>query len=188
MRLFLLTFFVASILIYGVSRLRAMARKNQLSGTDIKERILDLPLSVEDYLEIFSANEEKLKATFGEDDATMYGTALLSLQEKYSQQTHGDNVAKAMSVEVFDDENSNSELVYSIGVNHLRKRILLTFRGTVTVKDFMVDADSYMCQFTNPMSETGETIGIHHGFYGKNRRKHHAVLGDCMFYHLTIDG
>lgn len=66
-----------------------------------------------------------------------------------------------------------------------RKRISLVFRGSVTVKDFIVDADSYMCPLKNPLSESGETLGIHHGFYGKStfilRRKGFVVKRSHYF-------
>lgn len=52
--------------------------------------------------------------------------------------------------------------------NSAHKRITVGFRGSVTVKDFMVDAKAYLCELTDPFDpDSGETLGIHHGFYGE---------------------
>lgn len=64
----------------------------------------------------------------------------------------------------YNDFESDSELLYSIIVNRSEERVTVVFRGSVTIKDFFIDA---MCFQTNPEEiKTFETGGtkVHSGF------------------------
>lgn len=162
----------ASVLIYGISQLRQLARKGKLSGHDVKERILDLPITIKDCIDVAMSNRKVLEDHVGEVKAELYGNGLLdvwgNLHRAAAENQDGMSIIHA-SIVVFDDEHSNSECVYAIGVNRLQKIIALAFRGSVTVTDFRVDLDGHMFQLKNPMpgADSDETLGIHHGFYGK---------------------
>ena len=42
------------------------------------------------------------------------------------------------------------------------------FRGSTTLKDFLVDADGLIVECDNPLNpESKEKIGVHHGFRGE---------------------
>jgi hypothetical protein len=165
-------FLTASVLIYGISHLRLLARKGKLSGHDVKERILDLPINIKDCIDVAMSNRKMLEDSVGEVKAELYGNGMLNvwanLHREAAENQDGLTIRHA-SIVVFDDKHSDSECVYAIGVNKLQKRILLAFRGSVTVTDFRVDLDGIMCQLQNPMqdADSNETLGIHHGFYGK---------------------
>ena len=68
----------------------------------------------------------------------------------------------------FGDENSKVDMVYAIGVDQLRKRITVAFRGTATPTDAQKDAMITLNKQPNPVREIDsnqeEMIGIHHGF------------------------
>ena len=65
----------------------------------------------------------------------------------------------------FADNIQNEELTYAIGVNHERRRICLTFRGSVVSNvDWATDFDAYMKEVQNPMkmhSSQQPTMKIH---------------------------
>eukprot|EP00536_Pseudo-nitzschia_multiseries_P018830 jgi/Psemu1/248934/estExt_Genewise1.C_31930004 len=69
----------------------------------------------------------------------------------------------------FSDENSDVDMVYAIGIDPPRKRITVSFRGSVTPTDFLKDAMIVLNKQPNPVrhldSSQEETMGIHHGFY-----------------------
>lgn len=66
---------------------------------------------------------------------------------------------------VFADHFQSKELTYAIGVNHERRRISLTFRGSVVSNvDWATDFDAYMKEVKNPMkmhSSQQPTMKIH---------------------------
>jgi hypothetical protein len=70
-------------------------------------------ISFDDVLNVADSNKEIILANTDEDDAKMYRSAFLSLQSSI-QQAGGRE--KQVQVVAFDDENSNSELVYGIDI------------------------------------------------------------------------
>lgn len=71
----------------------------------------------------------------------------------------------------YDDEFQSHELVYGVLVNRAEKRIVIGFRGSVTVKDFIVDLTSTSrvpeeLDFAHDMGYVapGDVIKIHRGF------------------------
>jgi len=55
------------------------------------------------------------------------------------------------TVEVVDESNAASELVYTICVDRASMKIILSFRGTVTIRDWLTDVDSRMVKQKNPL-------------------------------------
>lgn len=156
----------SAILMYGLADLRALARTGLLSkgNAEVNDRIVTLPVSADDILEATAANQDELKANYNEGQLQMQGNALKRATELSS------TTSLSQELLVFDDENSESELVYGIEINNARKRITVGFRGSVTPKDFLIDSKAYIRELPNPALEnedSGKTIGIHHGFYGK---------------------
>lgn len=103
---------------YGVATLRELARKGLLTKGDpaVNERILTLPVTVDDVLNATEANEDALKAHISEEDSKVYGTALLSLK---SSLDGPDSSGSTLQIQLlaFDDEHSQNELVYGIEIN-----------------------------------------------------------------------
>lgn len=71
----------------------------------------------------------------------------------------------------YDDQFQNSELVYGVVVNRVEKRIVIGFRGSATIKDFVVDLTSTSripeeLNFAHEMGivAPGDQIKIHRGF------------------------
>ena len=69
----------------------------------------------------------------------------------------------------------------------------MTFRGSVTITDWCVDADAFVTRIANPLEgchtsiKQGTHIGIHHGFYnylfstrGQNTHKYDVILGHLL--------
>jgi hypothetical protein len=52
-----------------------------------------------------------------------------------------------------------------------RKRIVVAFRGTITRRDFLIDANFQMTSQLNPLADTSHQdplINLHKGFCGKS--------------------
>ena len=157
----------ASILMYGMTDVRSLARQGKLKGENV-DRVLKFPFTIQDILDVVWDNKQELQAHFGEEGYKMYGSSLLPVRTELMQE---DVEGKGSLTEVvaFDDENSETELVYAITVSSAKKRVTVAFRGSVTVKDWMTDADGSFRDLDNPLNpDSKEKMGIHHGFFGKS--------------------
>ena len=127
---------------------------------------MNLPASTMDVMTIVNENIVTLKKNFGDEGVNVYLSAMESIQENLKRH------AGESQVVVFNDDNSNDELVYGIAVNTARKRMTVAFRGSVTTKDFTTDAKALQTEIPNPVMDSEirqqETIGIHHGFWGES--------------------
>lgn len=184
-----------SMLIYSLTDLRNLAKdpakKDKLKSP---KKILDLPLTLSTCLQVLEENHDVMKEFLGEDDHKMTWNSLNLIHSRFEAQralvTSSSNGGRSWlpfissltgpegSVEVeeiqpkltyFGDEKSDVDLVYAVGVDQLRKRITVAFRGSVTVTDFQKDAMISLNQQPNPVhlidSHQEKEIGIHDGFY-----------------------
>jgi hypothetical protein len=98
----------------------------------------------------------------------------------------------------FGDENSDSDMVYAVGIDQHRKRITVVFRGSVTSTDFQKDAMISLNPQPNPVENIDanqhDKIGIHHGFYDyllrprKNgMNKYQEIMGHVQALFLQHD-
>ena len=158
------------MLIYAFADLRAVGREGKL--TEDEQKMLALPVDASQIINVVSANIQDLKdhIKFGEE-TDFYLSSLTSLQKSLQKHavdpSSGEAVYHFSQVVDFDDENSESELVYGIAVNSARKRITVCFRGSVTQNDFITDAKGFLTDIPNPVvSSGGNTVAVHHGFRG----------------------
>lgn len=114
-------------------------------------------------------NQGALQKLVGKENIAFYLSSLQSIRQSWQRKTvleaTGEVVLQGRTeVVVFDDEYSQEQLVYGIGVNPSMKRITVAFRGSVTIQDFITDANTFLRYISNPV-QTDQTIGIHHGFF-----------------------
>ena len=163
--------FETCALIYPLAELRKMAREQPIFG---RELILSTPLTHEQVMGVVEANRQELIKTdkqFGED---FYFDILMMCEERDMLITSVDDSDKRetgvlipASIVAFDDEFEQEELVYMITVNHVRKRVTVCFRGSVTKMDWTVDFEMYMKKVENPMKNhkfQEPHIKLHNGF------------------------
>lgn len=162
-----LVFAKASILVYALADLRGLWRMGKLSEGD--QKLLELPLSPSDVMVAAHHNMAALKDNFGENGVEFYMSSFASIQESLRKQEIDPETGEASlgdsQLVTFDDENADTEMVYGIAVNSSRKRITVGFRGSVTVTDFITDANSVIVDRASPIEGARGTIGVHHGFH-----------------------
>lgn len=94
----------------------------------------------------------------------------------------------------YGDENPESDMVYAVGIDPIRKRITVAFRGSVTPTDFIKDASIIMKHQPNPVRKIYadheyDTVGIHQGFFDyllkkrneTKKSKLHEILDHVTF-------
>jgi len=152
---------------YGMADLRELAREDKLSNGDSAEKakLLDLPIPASNVFRVYNQNLDILNASLGESNTKLYGSAIESLIKSSNLSVGRKDIV------IFDDANTEEELVYGLAVNDSKKRIDVAFRGSVTKRDAKQNFKALFSDIPNPVkSETGaltpETIGIHQGFRG----------------------
>jgi hypothetical protein len=146
-----------SVLIYTIVKIRELARKGLLSE-EHSERIMSLPITAQDIAEIVLGNVEAIESLSSDYESLMALHTFLQQNPEYCHSNENE-------LKVLDEGDGG--LVYGISVNALRKRIAVSFRGSVTVKDFLVDVSSFLVKRKLP---SGVEVDIHSGFYGKYRK------------------
>jgi len=144
---------------------------------------------------VASTSEDGTTAALKSDDKdgseknSMIGGLLNMFHDHLLPASSDDNDQEAIleynvpTITAVGDENSNTELVYVVGINPASKRITVSFRGSTTATDFVADAKMDMVRAPDPrMFETttatesspekairedlsDNRVCIHQGFY-----------------------
>jgi hypothetical protein len=167
---------LASMTIYGFADLRAVAATNEKLSS-----VLTIPQSRTDLLRTLLENEDEIK--LAKLDTTMYMSALDKLAPNMLEVLNEPSNRKLhdpVEIVAFDDAKSAKELVYSITVDHFRKLIRITFRGSTTVTDWAYDADIRMEFMPNPLHYEQQT-GIPHTIRQSSKIGLHAGFRNYLF-------
>jgi Lipase (class 3) len=175
----------AALLIYIFADLRAMAREGVINAKDL----LQDPITISQVINAISEHKQALAQRAIDHEGV--GQRLTALQEIHDQQQRNQSMdgftmmfslmmkdatgptagtRKESSLTCFHDEISTNGVVYGIAVNHLRKRVTVVFRGSVSRQDWITDSKSAQKKVNNPVvsllpGKAPEKIGIHSGFY-----------------------
>lgn len=103
---------------YGIASLRSLARKDKLNGGDeVKKRILELPFTMQDVLDVAAENKQVLQESFGEQEYKMYGSSLEPIRKEIEKEKASGTGISSAQIVAFNDEHGESELVYGIAVS-----------------------------------------------------------------------
>lgn len=135
-------------------------------------------------------NIDLIKQYFGDEDHALTMAALESIHDRYqkhstsstsgsSNSTHwlnpfasGEGEGEGVEIDMqpsliwFGDDRPEKDMVYAVGVDPIRKRVTVAFRGSVTPSDFLTDASITLNRQENVVFPDQDKIGIHNGFYG----------------------
>lgn len=124
-----------------------------------------LPLSVADIHTMSKEHADKLAATHPKDGARR-NVLINGIMESMAanEKDASDENSKLL---VFDDENQDNELVYSISIEPVRKRVVVVFRGSVTKEDWKVDSRAWQIKvpLEDGMLDGFDYVTLHKGFY-----------------------
>ena len=159
--------------IFPLAIIRRAARKGKVDK--VGQDIMSLPVASGSILKIFEANqsyfERKLKVVDYELMQSISRNANINddtasrdlLKKKKSTLA----LLNAVTIEYFGDDHEESEAMYMITRNPMNKRIALTFRGSITIKDWVEDSKMIVSEIKNPVADRPNqppTIGVHLGF------------------------
>jgi len=136
----------------------------------LPDAILQTPLQTKEVFQFIIDNEDIVY-----DQRSFYAKMYLELysfqmiREKYGQRPRSDEKDFPNTIILdFNDFHQDTELVYSISINHAEKYVLVTFRGSLTMQDWKTNFSPAMKVIENPIRELRNeipTLQIHAGFY-----------------------
>lgn len=156
--------------VFGIADLRRLTR----SGDFEDQTILQLPASGGDIKAFFQAHKELLKEKIKTRDYNALsilfddGPGQRDDRSTSSSSSSFQDVVNCATLHHLGDENASHECVYAVSSNSMRKRIVVSFRGSITVQDWIQDSKFIMADVTNSFRgvdpESPETVQIHYGF------------------------
>jgi hypothetical protein len=158
----------ASLIMYPIAELRNIARTFPEEFSD-PDDILKEPIRAKEVEKLLVDNKETLMSHFTSETLGVLSKVMDTIvaRQKADVDKHREPTATLVD---FSDDNSKSELVYAIGKDDARKRVTVSFRGSVTSRDWLQDAQIWMEKIANPIAHIKgqpKNVRIHHGFYGK---------------------
>lgn len=144
---------VGCIAVFLLADLRELAKKrvllvNEEAGIDDNDLMLRLPFKAGDSIaDIWSRNQQIIKRKMRADQ---YKT-LAYLIERLAEEREAYPELWQTQCEYVGDEKASNECVYSIHTNPARKRIVVVFRGSITLKDWFQDSKSAFGETKNPL-------------------------------------
>jgi len=144
---------IGCIAVFLLADLRKLAKKRALlvdaeAGIDDNELMLQLPFKAGNSIVlIWGRNRQIIKRKMRADQYK----ALEHLVERLTEEFQSYPGLWESQCEFVGDEKASNECVYSIHTNPIRKRIVVAFRGSITLRDWFQDSKSAFGEVTNPL-------------------------------------
>jgi hypothetical protein len=160
---------IASIMVFAFADLRRIAREETEHGSNDSLKVLDLPMSGRDMIKVCLENLELIKQKVR---PSHYKIVNYLLSNDFME-AHGKEVSSIDHVLIHycGDDNELNECVHSIAANSKTKQITLSFRGSITMQDWLHDAELVIGDVANPLydkddksKDQPEYLGVHLGF------------------------
>ncbi|KAL3902669.1 MAG: hypothetical protein SGILL_010742, partial [Bacillariaceae sp.] len=155
---------IAAAAIFSLAKVREAARNGIIDAP----KVLSLPMRVSDALEGYEKHKDALVKVMKKADVNFLNALLESVE--HNETIDGFfmwSVVKHALVHYFGDDDAKSECVHLLLENPEMKRILLCFRGSITMNDWLKDSKVMVGYIKNPLfmrpNQPAE-IGVHLGF------------------------
>jgi len=156
-----------AFLMFCIPDIRTLARQGLLEGdAEILRRIVDLPATLEDVVNVYEDNIELLtKELKSKERAQMYEETLTLKKYNLDEETRKERWQNIFLIH-FEDSTEESECVYCISLNNVSKRVGIFFRGSVTKQDLRRDVKAVLSRIDNPVKadHLAEKLEVHLGF------------------------
>ena len=160
-------------MVFAFVDLRRIARETDIMegiSTNHSLDVLDLPMSGREMVNVCVENQKVIQENIR---ATHYNIVHYLMSDDFME-THGKEVTSIDNVLIHycGDNDPLNECVHAIIANSKTKQITLSFRGTITMQDWLHDAQLVCGDIANPLYDGGddtsndqpEYLGVHLGF------------------------
>lgn len=161
---------ISSIMVFAFADLRQIARdetSEDVLGSGCMQ-LLDLPMSGTEMVRICNRYEEAFKTKVKYNE---YNTVEYLIKDFLEGPGREITSIESVSIEHFGDDNALNECVHAIFTNSHTKQITLTFRGSITMQDWITDAKLISGDIPNPLYDNKSSddhqpkfLGVHLGF------------------------
>jgi hypothetical protein len=155
---------LAAAAIFSFADVRRAARNGKINAPEAT----GLPLPVSTALQVYSDHREVLQKIMKKADTNFLNTMLQYLQN--NETVEGFLIPKVLNeamIHYFGDEDTNSECVYLLLESPQLSRIVLCFRGSITMNDWIKDSKVVVGYIKNPLfmrPNQPQRLGVHLGF------------------------
>jgi hypothetical protein len=154
----------AAVAVFGMADLRRVAR----SGKQEDQAFLQLPTPGEDVRQYFLVHRDSLKGKLKMRELQTLSMIFDENENDHHAINLKQDLVSGSTLHHVGDENASHECVYTITTNSVRKRIVVTFRGSITIRDWIQDSKLLLADVENPFAgeepDQPETVQIHYGF------------------------
>jgi len=181
----------SSASIFALAEVRKAARKGKINTGELD--IVSTPVGAGSILKVFQRNQSFFQSYLKVADYDFMVSLVHSTDvdaknnasdDWISNAEFGDQHQKkkalelinAYTIDYFGDDNADSECLYMVNTNPINKRIVLVFRGSTTLQDWVKDSKMIASEIQNPVADRPDQlpmIGVHLGFreylYGESK-------------------
>jgi hypothetical protein len=131
-----------AFLMFVLADIRDMARSGELKSDDHPEyvqRLIDLPIDAFEFITLYRESKEVIQKRIDSTERYEMYASFFELPEDADAETVEQQLRSIQFLH-FSDSNAEEECVFGLSLNHLEKKVMVAFRGSVTTKDFTQDA------------------------------------------------
>ena len=185
--LFLLLF----VAIFAMAEVRKAARNGKIDTGELD--IVSTPVGAGSILKVFQRNQSFFQSYLKVADYDFMVSLVHNTDVDAKNNASDDGISNAefgdqdqkkkalelvnsYTIDYFGDDNADSECLYMVNTNPINKRIVLVFRGSTTLQDWVKDSKMIASEIQNPVADRPDQlpmIGVHLGFreylYGESK-------------------
>jgi pimeloyl-ACP methyl ester carboxylesterase len=150
--------------IFSFADVRRAARNGVIDAPEA----IGLPLRVDKALQVYAQHKEALAKVMKKADMLFLNTLLQNIQDEATFDGFCMSyIIQHAIIHYFGDDDSKSECVYLLLENAALSRLVLCFRGSITMNDWIKDSKAVLGNIKNPLfmrPDQPHEIGVHLGF------------------------
>lgn len=159
---------IASITAFAFADVRRIARETDRLRESGSNKLLSLPISGRELLKIWQENRDMIKPRLRTSHYKVVDYLIDEFLENHTMEvTSIDDV----TIQHCGDDHALNECVYTIITNSKLEQVTLSFRGSITMQDWITDAKLVSGALANPLydpedkgNNQPEFVGVHRGF------------------------
>jgi len=134
------TAMAGSFFIFAMADIRDMAKKGELKSEhpEYIQHLMDFPIDSFEFITLYRENKDIIQQRIDSQERYELYDSFFEVPEN-ADAAEVEQYLRSLQFLHFADANAEEECVFGLAINHLKKRVTVAFRGSVTAKDFSQD-------------------------------------------------
>jgi len=107
-----------------------------MGGPELIRKMIELPMDGYEFISLYRQNKDVIQAKIDSKERYEMYASIFNIPKDADGQ-NAEMLLRSMALLHFEDSKSLEEVVYSISINPILKRVTLAFRGSVTQKTLL---------------------------------------------------